>query len=145
MALPTGAAIWVYDTAVTAISSTSAIATTAFSATTLLPVVSTAPLADAVLDVAILTTAPVAGDAFHLYRRDLNVSGTNDSTVPDANFKNTYVGSFPLDLVTTRQYISLTDIPLTADQEFYVENDTLQSTTGTTVLTVTPKSYNAQA
>jgi len=145
MAFPAGTAIPVYDTPVAAITQTTAITKESFSAGTLVAVTTTGLLADVVLDVQITGTAPVAGDAFHLYRRALNISSTNDATVPDSAFKNTYVGSFPLDLVTTRQYISLTDIPLTADQEFYVENDTLQSTTGTTVLTVIPKSYGVQA
>ncbi|PHS23496.1 MAG: hypothetical protein COA83_09665 [Methylophaga sp.] len=144
MALPTGSAIIVFDTPVTALTTAVSIVSAGFSSTTITSVTSTAPLADAVLDVT-MAVAPVAGDAFHLYRRDLNISGANDAMAPDANFKNTYVGSFPLDLVSTQQFISLTDIPLTVDQEFYIENDTLQATSGTTVLTITPKSYNTQA
>jgi len=146
MAITTGAGLFEYGTQTTVISDTSAIANTAFNGATITALTQTdyAPLGDAVLTVT-MGTAPAAGAAFHLYRRDMNIDGTNDATVPDANFKNTYVGSFPVDLVTTAQYISLTDIPLTIDQEFYIENDTGQSTTGTTTLKVTPKSYNTKA
>ena len=146
MAIGAGSAVFVYGAEVTALSSSGAIASNAFSATTITSVTpaQAAPLADAVLDVT-MAVATVAGDAFHLYRRDMNIDGANHATVPDANFKNTYVGSFPLDLVTSQQYISLTDIPLTVDQEFYIENDSGQTTTGTTVLTIKPKTYNAQA
>ena len=146
MAITTGAAIYQYDTAVTAISDAVAIAAGAFDAGTKIAVVPTdaLPLADAVLNIT-MAVATVAGDAVHLYRRDLNISGTNDATVPDANFKNIYVGSFPLDLVATQQFISLTDIPITVDQEFYIENDSGQATTSTTILTITPKSYNNKA
>jgi len=142
MALATGSAIAVYDTAVTAISDASAIAAAGFNAGTITAVTNTAPLANAVLNVT-MALAPVAGDAFHLYRRDLNISGINDATVPSAGYKNIYVGSFPLALVITQQFISLPDIPLSGDQEFYIENDSGQSTSGTTVLTITPKSFNA--
>ena len=146
MAISSGAALYEYGTQVTAISDTSAIADTAFNAGTITALVQTdcCPLGDAVLNVT-MAVAPAAGAAFHLYRRDMNIDGTNDSTAPDANFKSTYIGSFPLDLVTSAQYISLTDIPLTVDQEFYLENDAGQATSGTTVLKVTPKSYNAKA
>lgn len=146
MAITTGAAVWEYDTQATVISDTSAITDTSFNAGTITALTpsSAAPLCDAVLTVT-MAVAPSAGAAFHLYRRDINIDGTNDATVPDANFKNTYVGSFPVDLVTTAQYISLTDIPITVSQEFYIENDTGQSTSGTTTVKVTPKSYNAKA
>jgi len=146
MTITTGAAVYQYDTAVTAISDATAILNAAFNAGTVTAVTPTdkVPLADAVLDIT-LAIAPVAGKSIHLYRRDLNISGVNDATVPDANFKNIYVGSFPLDLVATQQFISLTDIPLSQDQEFYLENDSGQSTSGTTVLTITAKSYNAKA
>lgn len=141
MALSVGSAITVYDTAVTAISNAAAIAAAGFSAGTVTAVTTTAPLANAVLDVT-MAVAPVDGDAFHLYRRDINISGANDSTVPSSGYKNIYVGSFPLALVTTQQFINLPDIPLSPDQEFYIENDSGQATSGTTVLTITPKSFN---
>ncbi len=146
MTISSGAAVFQYGTQVTCISDSSAIADSAFNAGTVTALVQSdlCPLGDAVLDIT-MAVAPVAGSSIHLYRRDMNIDGVNDATVPDANFKNVYVGSFPLDLVTTQQYIPLTNIPLVVNQEFYLENDSGQSTTGTTVLKVTPKTYNAKA
>jgi len=146
MTINTGAALFEYGAQLTVISDASAIASTSFNAGTVTALTQTdfCSLADAVLDIT-LAVAPAAGKAAHLYRRDKNIDGVNHAPVPDANFKNIYVGSFPLDLVATRQFISLTDIPLTKDQEFYIENDSGQSTIGTTILKVTPKSYNAKA
>ena len=146
MTILSGAAVFQYGTQTTVISDAVAIANTAFNAGTIaaLTQVDVCPLGDAVLAVT-MAVAPAEGASFHLYRRDMNIDGANDSTVPDANFKRTHVGSFPLDLVTSAQYISLTDIPLVADQEFYIENDAGEATTGTTVVKVTPKSYNVKA
>jgi len=149
MAIIVGAALFEYGTQTTVITDTGSIAVDAFNSGTTTALVQTdyAPLGDAVLEVE-FTSAPAAGGAIHLYRRDMNISGTSDSTIPDANFKNTYIGSFPVDLVTTAQYISLTDIPLTIDQEFYLENGTSQATDAAggidTVLKITPKTYNAK-
>lgn len=146
MTINTGAAVYEYGTQTTVIIDASSIASTSFNAGAITPLTQTdlCSLADAVLDIT-LAVAPAAGKAVHLYRRDKNIDGTNHAPVPDANFKNTFVGSFPLDQVATRQFISLTDIPLTVDQEFYIENDSGQSTSGTTVLKVTPKSYNVKS
>ena len=146
MAISSGAAVFQYGTQTTVISDTVAILNTAFNGATITALVQTdyVPLGDAVLTVT-MAVAPAAGAAFHLYRRDMNIDGTNDSTVPDANFKSICVGSFLLDLVTTIQYVSLTDIPLVVDQEFYIENDAGQSTTSTTIVKITPKTYNIKA
>ena len=146
MSITTGAALVEYGAQATAISDASAIADSAFNAGTVTALVQTdfCPLGDALLDIT-MAVAPVAGSSIHLYRRDMNIDGSNDSTVPDANFKNVYVGSFPLDLVDTQQYISLTGVPLTLDQEFHIENDSGRATSGTTVLKITPKTYNAKA
>lgn len=145
MALTAGAAVFEYGTAgVEVVNDTSAIASAAFNAGTITAFTNTnnAPLCDMSLDITI-AVAPVAGKAIHVYRRDLNIDGANDATVPDANYKGTYVGSFKLDLVTSRQFQPLKDVPLTQEQEFYIENDSGQATTGTTVLKITSKSYNA--
>lgn len=143
MAISTGSAVVVYGTQATAISDIASIAAGAFNAGTIAALTQAVvvPLGDAVLTVTMLT-APAAGKAFHLYRRDMNVDGANSATVPSLTYKSIYVGSFPLALVATAQTISLTDIPLTVDQEFYIENGSGVATTGTTTLKVTPKSFN---
>ncbi len=146
MAINTGAALVEYGAQTEVISDTSVIADAAFNAGTVTALVQTdfCPLADAVLTVT-LAVAPAAGAAIHLYRRDMAIDGANNAPVPDANFKNIYLGSFPLDLVSTTQSLKLTDVPLTINQEFYLENDAVQSTSGTTSLKITPKSYNVKA
>lgn len=70
--------------------------------------------------------APDANSSNNLYLRLLNIQGTNDAPIPDANFQWWYAGSFPLNDVTTAQYIPL-DIFLPSnsslqDYEFYIEN-----------------------
>ena len=148
MAFTVGTGIPIYDETVTAISQTTSIASSAFSAGTITAIAPAstdiAVSADAVLDIQ-FSVAPVAGKAVYLYRRDMNISGTNDAAVPSAAYKSIYCGSFLLSAVTTRQYINLMDIPLSPDQEFYIENASGQATTGTTVLTIKPKSFNVRA
>lgn len=143
MTLTTGAVIVERDTAVTAISETSAIADGAFDAGTKTVVAGAdeVDLADAVLDIQ-FATAPDAGSDVKLYRRDMNIVGTNDATDPDTAYEHILVGSFAVDAVTTRQYISLPKIELVADQNFSIKNDGGQSTTGTTVVTITPRTVN---
>lgn len=145
MAIKAGSSVFVYGQEITAVWSPAPIAANAFSSATITSVTpaQAAPMADAVLAVT-MKERPVSGASFLLYRRDMNISQDNHATVPSRLFKNTLVGSFPLALVASRQFISLTDIPLTVDQEFYIENASAQTTTDTTVLTITPKTHNAQ-
>ena len=146
MSITTGALLYEYGTQATVISDTSAITNTSFNAgtTTALTQTDYCPTGDVVLNVT-MAVAPSAGASFLVYRRDINIDSTNDAPVPDASFKSIFVGAIYVDLVTTAQYLSLPNIPLTIDQEFYIENDTGQSTSGTTVLKVTPKTHNTKA
>lgn len=67
--------------------------------------------------------APVAGSSVHLFRRDLNIDGTNDAPVPNASYEEQYVGSFALNTVTTQQFSIIATVPLrNGDQEFYIKN-----------------------
>lgn len=146
MAITANAAVFEYGTQVTVISDASAIANGAFNAGTVTPLTPTdkVPLADLMLDIT-FAVAPVAGKVVNVYRRDLNIDGANSAPVPDNNFKQTYIGSFVVDAVITRQFLSLHSVPIGPDQEFYIENATGQSTSGTTILKVTPKTYNGKA
>lgn len=145
MAITTGASIIEEDSATTVISDTSAIADGGFNGGTITALTPSdvTGVARAVLDVA-MAVAPAAGKQFHLYRRDLNVDGTDDAPVPDANNQSIYVGSFTLDAVTARQYPVIPVVPLSKDQEFYIENDTGESTTGTTVVKIIPWARNTK-
>jgi hypothetical protein len=95
------------------------------------------------------STAPTANTSINLYLRLLNTQSTNDADVPDVNFQHMYVGSFPLNDVTTAQYITI-DIALpnayTSQQyEFYVENKSGQSLPAGWDIYVTPKSFAPHA
>jgi hypothetical protein len=93
--------------------------------------------------------APDANSAINLYLRPLNIQSTNDQEIPDANFLHTYVGSFPVNDVTTNQYIQIIiDLPnnVTSQQyEFYIENQTGQTIQAGWDLYVTPKTIGPHA
>lgn len=95
------------------------------------------------------SVAPDASSVVNLYLRLLNTQSTNDQEIPDANFMHTYVGSFPVNDVTTNQYITI-DIALpntktSQEYEFYIENQTGQTIQAGWDLYVTPKTYGPHA
>ena len=95
------------------------------------------------------SVAPTANSTVNLYLRPLDIQSTNDQEIPDANFTHTYVGSFPVNDVTTAQYVKI-DISLpnsyTSQQyEFYVENKSGQSLPAGWDIYVTPKTYGPSA
>ena len=146
MTITVGAAVVEHAGQVTVISDPSVITHEGFSAGTItqLTPADKVNLADMVLIVT-MAVAPDSRGAFHVYRRGMNIDGANHAPVPDADFKGTHIGSFALDLVNTTQYLELDGVPIIKDQEFYLENDSGQSTSGTTVLKVNPRTYNAKA
>ena len=93
--------------------------------------------------------APDVNSVVNLYLRPLNTQSTNDQEIPDANFTHTYVGSFPVNDVTTNQYITI-DISLPNGQtsqqyEFYIENSTGQTIQAGWDIYVTPKTIGPHA
>lgn len=130
----------------TAISDTVAIANGAFNVGTVTAVTPTDKTytAKAVLQVT-MAVAPVANKYFSLYRRDLNIQGTNDSPVPGADYEHKYIDKFFLDIVTAQQFVVIDSIPISDDQEFYIKNETGQATTGTTAVYITPTTPNVKA
>jgi len=144
MAISTNDAIHKFGTQDTLGTSSSAVADTAFSvAADLSTWVNTddAPMASVTI-LANFSVAPTANTVLNLYLRMLNVQSTNDNDVPDANFQQTYVGSFPLNDVTTAQYItidiSLPNTKTSQNYEFYVENQSGQSLPAGWDIYVTP-------
>ena len=95
------------------------------------------------------SVAPDANSSINLYVRPLNIQSTNDQDVPDANFQHSYVGSFPVNDVTTAQYcsinISLPNTVTSQQYEFYVENVTGQSLPAGWDIYVTPKAIGPHA
>lgn len=85
------------------------------------------PRADIVMT--IYPTASIASTSqyINLYRRDINIDGTADETIPGVSNKQHFVGSFQLNAATTvstTHVEQITDVPLSGsnDCEFYIEN-----------------------
>lgn len=107
-----------------------------------------APMAAVVLE-ATYSVAPGANSSVSLYARPMNIQSTNDQDAPDANFQHVYLGSFPLNDVTSAQYITL-DVTLpnaktSQEYEFYIENNGGQTLSAGWDLYVTPKTYGPHA
>ena len=151
MAITTDAAVHVFGTQDTLGTTSAAVADDAFSIAGDLSTWTNdddAPQASVIL-LANFSVAPTANTAINLYLRPLNVQSTNDGDVPDANFQHMYAGSFPLNDVTTAQYI-LIDVALpntktSQEYEFYVENKSGQSLPAGWDIYVTPKTIAPHA
>ena len=95
------------------------------------------------------SVAPDANSSVNLYLRPLNTQSTNNGDVPDANFQHMYVGSFPMNDVTTNQYITITislpNYKTSSEYEFYIENSTGQTIQAGWDLYVTPKTIGPHA
>jgi hypothetical protein len=145
MAISTDAAIDFFGTQDTLGTSSAAVADTAFSvAGDLSTWTNDDDVREAfVVLLANFSVAPDANSVINLFIRPLNIQGTNDAEVPDANIQQGYVGSFSINDVTTAQYpwveISLPNSYTSSAYEFYVENQTGQSLPAAWDLYVTPK------
>lgn len=107
-----------------------------------------APRASVVLNVN-YSSAPDANSVINLYLRPLGIQSTNDQEIPDANFTQTYVGSFPVNDVTTSQYvtieITLPNTKTSQNYELYLENQTGQTMPAGWDIFVTPKTFGPHA
>lgn len=84
-------------------------------------------------------TAPIEGTTLALYARPLDIDGTNDGLVPEITRPTVFIGTFPVDNVTTAQYIELLaqDVPWSA--AYYLHNNgTGQTVSAGWALKVTP-------
>lgn len=145
MAIGTDSAVEFFGTQDTVTSSTASVADGAFSAQEdTWTNDDDAPIASIVFE-GTYSIAPDAGSSVHLYARLLNVQSTNDQDTPDSNFGHVYLGSFPLNDVTSAQYVALeVKLPnnVTSQQyEFYIKNDGAQTLSAGWDLYVTPKTY----
>ena len=102
------------------------------------------PRADFALFIAPTASIASTSTAIYLYRRDLNIDGTNDETVPGASNKNKLTGLFicaAATTVSTSHYLQAADVPLPGgDCEFYIENGLGVNIPLGWTLKVTPKS-----
>jgi hypothetical protein len=107
-----------------------------------------APRASVTLS-ATFSVAPTQGSVVNLFLRLLDVQSTNDQEIPDADYGHVYVGSFPVNNVTSAQYqaidISLPNGSTSQQYEFYVENKSGQSMSAGWDIYVTPKTYGPSA
>ena len=93
-----------------------------------------------------------AGSVVNLYARLMNIgnAGTEDAEVPDTNFPNTYMGSFPHNNPSTSAQaapiiISLPNVVTSQVYEFYIENKLGQDISSGWELTVSPKAKGPHA
>lgn len=134
-------AILTADTAVTVITGAGTRADGAFSTEVVAISSNTYPFARAVLSCS-FGVAPAEGTTVSLYRRDLNIDGTNDAESPDAGPNQTYLGSFTLEDTTAQQYIARQGVPLAfGDQEFYILNNGGQTMDADYTVKITPMTY----
>jgi hypothetical protein len=103
------------------------------------------PRCDVVLMIAPTASIAATSTNIFLYRRDLNIDGTNDEPLPGASNKQKYVGQFNAAAATTAsttQYLQCTDVALggASDCEFYIENALAVNIPIGWTLKITPKS-----
>jgi len=151
MAIGTDAAIEFFGTQDTLGTSSAAVSDAAFSIAGDLstwPNDDDAPQAVVIINVN-YSVAPDANSSIALFLRPLNIQSTNDQEIPDANFQHTFVGSFPVNDVTTSQFISiiisLPNTETSQDYEFYIQNNTGQSIPAGWDIFVTPKTIGPHA
>jgi len=99
------------------------------------------PLGDLVLACA-FGAAVGSNKVVNLYRRDLNIDGTNDAPVPSASYESLYVGSFVIpNGASATDYYPCPCVPLSKECSFYLKNGTDQTMSTGWTLKVTPKTY----
>lgn len=107
-----------------------------------------APMASAVATFT-FSVAPTAGTSVALYTRLTDIDGTTDQDAPDANFQHTYLGSFPVNDVTSAQTIAIdVALPNTVTSQihdFYIENNAGQTISANWTIKVTPKTIGPAA
>ena len=95
------------------------------------------------------SVAPDEASIVNLYARMMNIQSTNDQDTPDANYQHMYLGFFPLNDVTSAQYIPIdVDLPLpksSTEIEYYIENLGGQTISAGWDLYVTPKTSGPHA
>ena len=128
MAIPTGAYQTVVEASETAITTTASIADGGFSSTgnATITVIDNSTDGYPLMDIEInctMAATPVAGDSIAFYlRRTAIFDGTDSENVPDANNKDGYIGSVPLDAGQTGQIKVLSGVPIPRDEfEVYIE------------------------
>ena len=155
MSIGTDAAILFWGTADALGNTTSAVSDAAFSDGTndldAWTNADNAPLAIFALEFTCSTT-PTVSSTIDLYARPLNIgnAGTEDAEAPDSNFLNMYLGSFPVNDVTSAQTVTfgmvgLPNVITSQIYDFYIQNNAGQTISSGWELTVTPVTYGPHA
>lgn len=151
MAIGANSAVEFFGTTDTVTSSSSSLVDGGFSASSDIVLWTNdddAPIAAFLLE-ATFSVAPSANSFVNLYARPMNVSGVNDGDVPDGNFNHVYLGAFPLNNVTTRQYVAidarLSNVKSSQEYEFFIQNNAGQTISAGWDLKVTPKTIGPHA
>jgi len=149
MAISTDAAIEFFGTQTSVVTTAAAITDGSFSATEdTFTNSDDAPQASAVLEVT-FGSAPDDNSFIALYARLLNIEGVNDQSAPVAEFLHVFLGNFPVDAVTSAQYVPI-DITLpntksSQEYEFYIQNKGGQTISSGWDLFITPKTLGPHA
>lgn len=151
MAISTDAAIEFFGTQDTVTSTSSSVADDAFSVSgdiTAWTNDDDAISASAILELT-YSVAPTVQTGVNLYARLINIVSTSDQDTPDANYQHVYLGTFPLNNVTSEQFISieihLPNTKTSQEIEYYIENKGGQTISAGWDLHVTPKAIGPHA
>lgn len=87
--------------------------------------------------------APTENLVLAVYARPLDIDGTNDAEVPEPTRPTFFIGSIPVNDVTTVQYGFLMGRQVPPKADYYVHNLAGQSVSAGWTLKVTPRSYKA--
>ena len=143
---------YVYATQTTVASSTGEIAMGAMNTAGVATLTSTEhsnyPLADAVLTFSTTASVSSASNYVNLYRKDHNIDGTTDeptpSTTAGSEYRHHFVGAFIARATNAAQGTvahHLTDVSLSPQCEFFIENKMNVPVGANWTLKITPKSY----
>lgn len=93
--------------------------------------------------------APAADGVVNLYGQLLNIDGTNDAPVTDANYKHDLIGIFHVDAVTSAQFITaivqLKNDKTSQEYQFFIGNESGQSLSAGWIVHPTPKAVGPHA
>lgn len=95
------------------------------------------------------SVVPDANSSINIFLRLLNIQGTNDAPIPNANFQHWYATSVPVNNVTTQQdipfSITLPNNASSQEYEYYINPETGQTVPAGWDVFPTPKAIGPHA
>jgi hypothetical protein len=95
-----------------------------------------------VLKMTFATSIGIENKVVELIARSLDVDGTADTDVPTATFRNRLVATFRLKNVTTEQVIEEDAFDVPPNAEYYLYQESGQSSSANATLKATPFTYD---